>query len=133
MDAEQVGHIAGRLLFSIFFIGSGVRHFTQTKAFAEYAKAVGNVPLPRVAVIVTGLMLLAGGFSILLGWHPRIGAALLAAFLIPVAILIHHYWTYSDPMQRAGEEAHFWKNITLAGAAIFVASNPHWPWPWTIG
>jgi uncharacterized membrane protein YphA (DoxX/SURF4 family) len=133
MDLEQIAHLLARVLFSVYFIGSGVRHLTRTKSYAEYAKAVGNVPMPTAAVIVTGLMLLAGGLCILLGWHPRVGALLLVAFLIPVAIIIHHYWTYADPMQRAGEEAQFWKNITLAGAALYIAAKPHWPWPYALG
>lgn len=118
MIAEDVLQLFARVLFSVYFIVSGVRHFTRTKAYAEYAKAVGRVPVPTVAVIVSGVMIVIGGLSILLGWHPRIGALPLVVFLVPVAFMIHHYWTYTDPMQRAGEEAQFGKNITLAGGAV---------------
>ena len=56
---------------------------------AQYAGSQG-VPMPKLGVGVTGLMLLAGGFSILLGFEPRIGALLLVAFLVPTAIVMHH-------------------------------------------
>jgi uncharacterized membrane protein YphA (DoxX/SURF4 family) len=94
---------------------------------------VGQVPAPELATIVTGVMLALGGLSILLGYHPRIGAALLVVFLLPVAFIMHAYWRIQDPMQRAGDAAQFWKNIALAGAALFIVANPGLPWPWAIG
>jgi uncharacterized membrane protein YphA (DoxX/SURF4 family) len=133
MDLSELAHLAGRVIFSYFFILAGYRHLTQTKGIAAYYKAVSNAPMPEATVIVTGLMLLGGGFSFLLGFHPRIGAALLVAFLIPVSIVMHPYWKQTDPMARANQDAQFWKNITLAGAAIFIGANPHWPWPMSIG
>jgi hypothetical protein len=36
-------------------------------------------------------------------------------------------------MQKAGEMAQFWKNISLSGAALFIAADPNWPWPSAIG
>jgi len=36
-------------------------------------------------------------------------------------------------MQRASDEAHFWKDIALAGAALFIVADPRWPWPWSVG
>ncbi|MEK6770012.1 MAG: DoxX family protein [Gemmatimonadota bacterium] len=133
MNMPELAHLIGRVLFSWLFILSGYRHLTGFKGMAGYAKAVGNVPMPEVAVIVTGLMMLGGGFSVLLGFHPRVGTALLAASLVPTAFIMHPFWKRTDPMQRAGEEAQFWKNIALAGAAIFIGANPHWPWPMSLG
>lgn len=133
MDLWQIAHVIARLLFSAIFLKSAYGHLTKTKMTAGYAKAVGNVPMPEVATIVTGLMLLGGGLSILLGFHPRIGAALLFVFLVPTAFTMHGFWKIQDPMQRAGDEAHFWKDIALAGAALFIMADPHWPWPWTLG
>ncbi len=89
--------------------------------------------MPEAAVVVTGLMLLAGGLSILLGFHPRTGAALLFLFLVPAAFTMHAFWRETDPMQRAGQRAHFWKNMALAGAALWIVANPGWPWVWAIG
>jgi len=133
MSLDQVAQLLGRVVFSAFFIISGVNHLLKTKQMAEYAKTAGNVPAPAVAVVLTGLMLLGGGLSLLLGYHPRIGSLLLFVFLVPTAFMMHQFWKVSDPMQKAGEMAQFWKNITLAGAALYIASNPHWPWPMALG
>jgi putative oxidoreductase len=133
MALNELAHLLGRVLFSFYFILAGIRHLTKTKGIAAYYTAVSNGPMPEATVIVTGLMLLAGGSSMLLGYHPRIGAAILVAFLVPVSIVMHAYWKETDMMARGNQDAQFWKNITLAGAAIFIGANPHWPWPFSVG
>jgi putative oxidoreductase len=127
MNVWTIAHIAARILFGAFFVMSGVNHFTRTKQMAEYARAVGNVPAASLAVLGTGVLLLAGGASILLGFHPRIGALLLFIFLVPAAFMMHAYWKVADPMQKAGEMAQFWKNIS------YIVGDPNWPWPASLG
>ena len=70
MDVWQIAHVVARVVFSAFFVMSGVNHFTRTKQMAEYAKGVGNVPAASLAVLGTGVLLLAGGLSILLATTP---------------------------------------------------------------
>jgi putative oxidoreductase len=69
-------------------------------------------------VVLTGLMLLLGGLSILLGFWVKVGAALLVLFLVPTAFIMHNFWTVTDPMARANDQAHFLKDLALAGAAL---------------
>lgn len=133
MTLEEVLHLLARVLLSLMFLQSAYAHLTQAKPMAAYAKGVGHVPMPEAAVVATGLMMLAGGLSLLLGYHPRIGAGLLFVFLVVAAFVMHAFWREADPMQRAGQRAHFWKNLTLAGAMLWIIANPHWPWPWALG
>lgn len=112
--------LIGRLLFSFLFLYSGISHLTQRVGMTAYAKGAG-LPMPDVAVTATGLMILAGGLSVLLGFYPRFGAWLLVAFLIPVAVTMHKFWGLTDPMMAATQRAHFMKNIALAGAAMIIA------------
>lgn len=112
--------LIGRVLFSALFITSGISHFTQRAGTVAYAKG-GGLPIPEVAVTVTGLMLLAGGSSVLLGFYPRILAWLLVLFLIPAAFTMHKFWGLTDPMMAAIQRAHFMKNIALAGGAMIIA------------
>jgi uncharacterized membrane protein YphA (DoxX/SURF4 family) len=96
----------------------------NAKGMTGYAQAKG-VPAAGAGVLVSGVMLIAGGLLILFSWHAIVGAALLVLFLVPAAFLIHNYWTETDPMMRANQEAHFWKNITLASAALLIAVGHH--------
>jgi uncharacterized membrane protein YphA (DoxX/SURF4 family) len=127
--------LIGRVVFSFFFIYSGFNHLTKLSQYSQYAGASG-VPAPTVAVAVTGLMLLGGGFSVLLGVQPKWGAALLVVFLVPTAVMVHKFWGISDPMMAANQAAHFWKNIALAGAALmFFGFATLYPmrWPYSLG
>ncbi len=117
--AAVVEFLIGRVLFSAMFIMSGIQHLTNLKMMSQYA-ASQKVPAPTVAVAVTGLMLLAGGLSILLGVQVQLGTFLLVVFLIPTAFIMHRFWGIADPMQAAGQRAQFMKNITLAGAALLI-------------
>ena len=63
----------------------------------------------------------AGGLSILLGYHARIGAWLLVLFLVPVTVMMHNFWAVSDPMMHQLQQAMFFKNVALTGAALLIA------------
>ena len=88
-----------------FFVKAGVSHLTN-KGVTGYAQAKG-VPAAAAAVPASGVMLVVGGLLVLFSWHAIVGAALLVLFLVPAAFLIHNYWTESDPMMKANQEAHF--------------------------
>jgi putative oxidoreductase len=109
--------LIGRILFSSLFIGSGIAHLTQTKAMAGYAESK-RVPSPAAAVSGSGVLLLAGGLSVLLGLWADLGALLLIAFLVPTALVMHGFWAEQDPMSRQMEQTQFMKDTALAGAAL---------------
>jgi uncharacterized membrane protein YphA (DoxX/SURF4 family) len=114
----------GRILFCAIFLSSGLAHLTSLQGMTAYA-AMKKVPMPAVSVVVTGLMQIAGGLMILLNWHPIVGAFLLVVFLLPTAFIMHNFWTLTDPMQKAGDQAHFMKDLSLAGAALLYAALLH--------
>jgi putative oxidoreductase len=80
-----------------------------------------GVPFAGIAVPLAGVVALAGGLSVLIGYHARIGAALVAAFLIPVTLFMHPFWAVSEPMGRQMQTASFMKNVALLGAALLIA------------
>jgi uncharacterized membrane protein YphA (DoxX/SURF4 family) len=53
-----------------------------------------------------------------LGIWADLGALMLAAWLIPTTILFHQFWKISDPAQRRTQEAAFYRNLSLLGAAL---------------
>jgi uncharacterized membrane protein YphA (DoxX/SURF4 family) len=127
--------LLGRVVFSFFFIYSGFNHLTKLSMYAQYAGASG-VPAPTLLTALSGLMLVVGGLSILLGTQARWGALLIAVFLVTAAFTVHKFWGIADPMLAANQAAHFWKNISLAGACLmifgFTALYPA-RWPYSIG
>jgi|GraSoi2013_115cm_1033766.scaffolds.fasta_scaffold23276_3 uncharacterized membrane protein YphA (DoxX/SURF4 family) len=124
MDIWTVALWVGKIGFAAFFIMSGIGHLTNAKMMTAYAQSK-KVPLAGAAVLVSGLMMLAGAVMILVSWHPIWGAALLVAFLLPAAFLMHNYWVETDPMMKAGQMAQFWKNLTIAAGAVLYAVCVH--------
>jgi putative oxidoreductase len=95
-----------------------------------YAKMKGT-PAPAVAVAGTGVLLLLGGFSLLLGYQPIVGIALLIVFLLGVSFNIHNFWTVQDPMMKMGEMVNFMKNMGLIGLLLMLVAIPR-PWPMSL-
>jgi uncharacterized membrane protein YphA (DoxX/SURF4 family) len=95
---------------------------------AGYAQSRG-VPPARAAVGFSGVLLLIGGLSILLGVYPKVGIAALALFLITVTFTVHSFWKIQDPMAKTGEMVNFAKNMALLGAALTLLAIPQ---PWAV-
>lgn len=107
----------GRLLFSLIFLLAAPGHFTGQGI--GYAASQG-VPLANVLVPFTGVLLILGGLSVLLGFHARAGAALLALFLVPVTLVMHAFWALDDPGAAQVQQIMFMKNLALLGAALLL-------------
>jgi uncharacterized membrane protein YphA (DoxX/SURF4 family) len=111
--------VIGRVLFALIFINSGIAHLTKLNDMTGYAQ-FKKVPAPKLAVIVSGLMLIIGGLYIVFGVYADLGALLLAIFLVPTAFMMHNFWTIQDPQAKQGEMINFFKNLSLAGAALII-------------
>jgi putative oxidoreductase len=109
--------LIGRVFFVALFVGSAVGHLTQTDAMAGYAASRG-VPMARAATVVSGVVMVLGSLSVLLGVWGDLGALLLLVFLLPTAFLMHGFWRENDAAARQTEMVQFNKDVALAGAAL---------------
>lgn len=122
--------LVGRVLFGGFFIYNAVQHFTKGVGLAGYAASKG-VPWPKVAVIVSGLLLLAGGLGVLLGVYVDFAILALALFLIPVTFKMHNFWADTDPNVKMSNKVNFLKNLALLGGALALAGVAQ-PWAYSL-
>ena len=122
--------LMGRLIFGGFFLYSGVHHFLDTATLAQYAGAKG-VPMPEVAVLLTGALLVVGALSILLGILPRLGLACIILFLVGVTPIMHAFWSVPDPQIRQMDMGNFMKNLALMGGAMMMLMIPT-PWAYSV-
>lgn len=112
--------LIGRILLGGYFIYNAYGHFTHMKSMAAYAKSKG-VPMPEFGVILSGVMLLVGGFSILTGILLMPGLWMLAVFLVVVSLMMHAFWKIPDNMAlRMNEQINFTKNMALLGAILMM-------------
>ncbi len=111
--------LLGRIIFGAYFIYNGINHFKDEKAMTGYAKSKG-VPSPRVAVLLGGAMLIAGGLGFVLGMNIQESAVILLLFMIPTTFMMHAFWKISDPMHKMSETINFTKNLALIGALLMM-------------
>ena len=117
MEIMDIVLLVGRILFGGFFIVMGINHFQNLAMMSGYAKSK-NVPSARLAVIGTGVMLVAGGASVLFGIVPVVGLTVLILFLFATLVTMHDFWNMKDPQQRIAEQVNFLKNVALIGASL---------------
>jgi uncharacterized membrane protein YphA (DoxX/SURF4 family) len=122
--------LVGRILAGCYYLMSAFRHFSDTRALAQYTAAHG-VPLPTLAVLVAGVLLLIGGLSLLLGVFPRLGVTALVLFLVPVTLIMHAFWADRDLTQWQSDIVNFSKNIALLGSSLMFLAVPR-PWPYSL-
>jgi uncharacterized membrane protein YphA (DoxX/SURF4 family) len=90
-----------------------------------------GVPMPKLAVLGAGVLLLIGGLSIITGFQPTIGVIALVVFFLPVTFLMHNFWAVQDPMAKMGEKTNFVKNMGLMSSALMFLIIPQ-PWPFSL-
>lgn len=108
----------GRFLFALIFLMAGANHFN--KQTIGYAASHG-VPLAAIAVPLSGVLAIAGGLSILLGYRAKLGAWLIVLFLVPVSLMMHKFWTVTDPMMAQIQMILFMKNVSMLGGAVLIS------------
>ena len=123
----KAAFLIGRLVFGGFFLYNGINHLKQRKQLAQYAESK-NVPMAEAVVASTGVVLIAGGTSILLGVKPKLGTAAIAGFLAGVSPVMHNFWSVQEPGERLNEMINFSKNMALAGATLMMLQLRE-PWP----
>jgi putative oxidoreductase len=126
-----IAFLIGRIFIGAFFLMAGFNHFVRLNMMAGYAKMKGT-PAPALAVGGSGVLLLLGGASLLLGFHPTIGVILLAIFLLPVSFMIHNFWAIQDAQAKMGEMVNFEKNIAILGLLLMTLLIAR-PWPMSLG
>jgi putative oxidoreductase len=110
--------LAGRFLFVLIFLWAAPNHFS--KESIAYAASQG-VPLATMAVPLSGILMLAGGLSVLLGYRAKVGAWLIALFLVPVTFMMHKFWSVHDPMMAQMQMIMFMKNVSILGGALLIS------------
>jgi putative oxidoreductase len=118
--------LIGRLLFGGFFLYNGINHLQNRKKMAPYAESKG-VPNAEAAVALSGIPLIIGGTSLLLGIKPKWGALAIVGFLAGVSPVMHDFWNSEDPQQSENDKIAFMKNLALAGGALALMGVEE-PW-----
>ena len=109
--------LAGRIFFSLIFITSSFNHFKE--AGIQYGASHGVI-FPELLVPAAGVLALAGGLSIMLGYKTKPGAWMITAFLVPVTLIMHDFWAIEDTHESRIQRVMFMKNTCMLGGALLI-------------
>ena len=124
--------LIGRLLYGGFFVVAGINHFRNLGMMAGFVASKG-VPAGKLAIILSGLLIIVGGLCVVVGCNPEIGVICIVLFLVPVTFMMHAYWNETDQMQQINQRVNFQKNLALMGAALMLLAIPRpWPFSWNL-
>src|SRR5580658_3175445 len=110
--------LLARVLLSSPFLYSGIDKCWRWSA-AQREVAASGLPWPTLLHLVTVVVQLGGGLSLLLGIEARLGALLLSLFLVPVTVLYHPFWNRSGA-EFVAEADHFVSNLAIIGGLVAI-------------
>lgn len=115
--------LALRFFLVVLFPFSALDKILNWRSAMNQASAM---PMPRVMLVLSIAVEFAAPVCIVIGWHERIAAGILAGFCVATAVLFHQFWKFPDFWRfREGEGLqHFWeflKNFGLVGGLGFIA------------
>jgi len=117
--------LIGRILFGGYFLMGGINHFTKMEMMTGYATSK-KVPMPKISVALTGVVLVLGGLGILLGVYVLYAVILLSVFLVVAAFKMHAFWGMEDGEAKMHEMRYFMVNLALAGATLMMLGITEW-------
>ena len=106
--------LGGRILLASLFLLSGLTKISSYGAIAGYMTAAG-VPASLLPIVIATEVL--GSLAIIVGWHTRIAAFLLAGFTLIAGAIFHN--NFSDQIQLIM----FLKDVSIAGAFLMLVAN----------
>ena len=115
-----------RICLVVLFPFSGLDKIVNWRAALKQAGAGALGPVMLVAAIVVELVT---PVCIVLGWHDRLAAFVLAGFCTVTAVLYHQFWRYPGfwRFQEGEGLEHFWeflKNFGLVGGLGLIVLAP---------
>jgi uncharacterized membrane protein YphA (DoxX/SURF4 family) len=118
--------LLSRVILGFYFLFNSFNHFRNLNSLAGWAQSK-NVPAPKLMVALTGIFLLIGGLSILIGAYIEIGILALTLFFLPVTFVMHDFWRETDPQMKMMQMVNFMKNLALWAAILALLFIPQ-PW-----
>lgn len=109
-------------LLGVFFILNGLNHFFNSKILEEYAEK-RSLFAPKWMLLISGMLLIFGGFTLISGYFLIYGCLGLCIFLIIASFSIHKFWSLKDKQESMMESMHFTKNWAITFELIYIADT----------
>ena len=113
-------NLIGRFLIVALFLPAGLGKISGFEGTLGYFASLG-IPAPVFALVVTIVIEVIGSIALLVGFHTRLVAIVMAIFTLLAAVTGHAYW--AAPADAAFiAQLLFFKNIAVMGGLLVLAS-----------
>jgi putative oxidoreductase len=122
LRSEPLILLFGRLCVGSLYMMSGINHWLDLALLTHFMTGLpGSV---NAWAMLAATIEVVSGAAMILGFRTRDFALLLVLFNLCAAVIGHPYWSITnDAAARWGQFIHFWKDIGLAGGALFVLAR----------
>jgi putative oxidoreductase len=118
MNNSNPKYPIGRALIGLLFVVSGINKVIGFSYVAGWMASSG-LPFASLLLGATIALEVGGGAMLVIGMQPRLAAAALALFLIPVTFIFHAFWS-ADAASFQGQFSNFLKNVAIFGSLLIV-------------
>ena len=105
---------------ALIFLFNALGVVDQTRAAHELAAHGAPAALVPTLIVAGRVLQLVAGIALVIGWHERLAALLLALFLISATLTAHDFWASPGP-EFQGQLVNFLKHLAMFGGLCFVA------------
>jgi len=109
----------GRVLLALMFLVAGLNKISGYAGMQGYMESMG---VPGVLLPLVIALEIVGGLALMLGWHTRLTAFLLAGFTLLATAIFHS--NLGDQTQML----FFMKNLSITGGLLLVVSHGAGPY-----
>ncbi|MEP4146104.1 MAG: DoxX family protein [Halioglobus sp.] len=120
VNMQRTLFLTGRGLLGLYFILPGISKITGFAGMSEYMADHG-VPFVPVLLVLTIILQIGCGASLMAGWRPQLMAFVLAGLTLVISVFMHDFWGMEEGLQRAHEMQNFIKNMAIMAGLLCVA------------
>ena len=118
MNTQGLPVLIARILLALMFLLAGLSKFAGLEGTAGYIASKG-LPLPQLLALGTAALEVVGALLLIVGWHARWAALVLAAFTLLATMLFHNFWAMPADQQMM-QQLMFMKNLSVVGGLLVV-------------
>ena len=111
--------LVGRVFFATVFVITPLQVVRSAPQIAT-APPLRPVPFPELAVRAVAIIAIAGATLVILGVWPDLGVILIAAFLVPVSVVMHPFWSVEDADTARQKRDSFLLNLSVLGGGLIL-------------
>lgn len=111
----------GRVLLGLYFIMPGIMKITGWSGTVDYMASHGMVFI-TFFLVLTIILQLGGGAALVVGWHTKPVAFVLAGLTLVISLVMHDFWTMpAGELQTGHETQNFIKNMGIMAGLLVAA------------